>query len=56
MIYINKILKKLKARLIAKDFMQVFEINYKDIFASIVKFNTLQVFFVIVILKNLKCY
>jgi len=54
--YINKILEKLKARLIAKDFTQVFEINYKNIFASIVKFDTLQVFLVIVILKNLKYY
>jgi len=54
--HINKILKKLKAKLIAKDFTQVFEIDYKNIFASIVKFNTLQVFLVIVILKNLKYY
>jgi len=54
--HIDKTLEKLKAKLIAKDFIQVFEINYKDIFASIVKFDTLQVFLVIVILKNLKCY
>jgi len=54
--HINKILKKLKTKLIAKDFTQVFEINYKDIFALIVKFDTLRVFLVIVILKNLKCY
>ncbi len=40
-IYINKILKKLKAKLIAKDFTQVFEINYKDTFVSIVKFDIL---------------
>ena len=55
-IYINKILEKLKAKLITKDFTQIFEINYKDIFASIVRFNILQVFFVIIILKNLKYY
>jgi len=55
-IHINKILKKLKAKLVAKDFTQVFEINYKDIFALIVKFDILRIFFVIVILKNLKCY
>jgi len=54
--YINKILKKLKAKLVAKDFTQVFEINYENIFALIVKFDTLQMFFVIIILKNLKCY
>ena len=55
-IYINEILKKLKARLIARNFTQVFEINYKNIFALIVKFNTLQLFLVIVILKDLECY
>jgi len=54
--HINKILKKLKTRLVARDFTQVFEINYKDIFASIIKFNTLQVFLVIIILENLKSY
>jgi len=54
--HINKILEKFKTKLIAKDFTQVFEINYKNIFTSIVKFNTLRVFLVIVILKNLKCY
>ncbi len=54
--YINKILKKLKARLIAKDFTQIFEINYENTFVSIIKFNILQVFLVIVMLKNLKYY
>ncbi len=55
-IYINKILKKFKAKLIAKDFIQVFKINYKDTFVLIVKFNILQIFLIIVILKNLKYY
>jgi len=55
-IYINKILKKLKTKLIARDFTQVFEIDYKDIFALIIKFDILRVFLVIVMLKNLKCY
>ena len=54
--YINKILKKLKTKLIAKDFIQVFKINYKDTFVSIVKFNILQMFLVIIMLKNLKYY
>jgi len=54
--YINKILKKLKARLIAKDFTQIFEINYENTFVSIIKFNILQVLLVIVMLKNLKYY
>ncbi len=55
-ISIDKTLKKLKAKLIAKDFTQVFEINYKDTFVSIIKFNILQIFLVIVMLKNLKYY
>ncbi len=54
--HIDRTLKKLKAKLIAKDFIQVFEINYEDTFVSIVKFNILQIFFVIVILENLKYY
>jgi len=49
-------MKKLKAKLVAKDFTQVFKINYEDIFASTIKFDTLQVFLVIIILKNLKYY
>jgi len=55
-IYIDKTLKKFKAKLIAKDFTQIFKINYKDTFVSIVKFNTLQIFFVIIILENLEYY
>ena len=49
-------LKKLKAKLVAKDFIQIFEINYENTFVLIVKFNILQIFLVIVILKNLKYY
>jgi len=54
--HINKTLKKLKAKLIARNFTQVFEIDYENIFASIIKFNTLRIFLVIVMLENLKCY
>jgi len=54
--HINKILKKLKAKPIAKDFTQVFEINYENIFVLIVKFDTLRVFLVIVMSKNLEYY
>ena len=54
--HINKILEKLKTKLIAKDFTQIFEINYGNTFVLIVKFDILQIFLIIVILKNLKCY
>jgi len=53
--HINKILEKLKTKLIAKDFTQIFEINYENTFVLIVKFDILQIFLIIVILKNLKC-
>jgi len=55
-IHINKTLKKLKTRLITRDFTQAFEVDYENIFASIVKFDILQIFLVIVILKNLEYY
>jgi len=39
-----------------KDFSQTYNVNYKNIFVLIIKFNTLQIFLVIVTLKNLECY
>jgi hypothetical protein len=54
--HINDTLEKLKARLVARDFTQTFKINFEDIFAFIVKFDTLRVFLVIVMLKNLECH
>jgi len=54
--HINNTFKKLKTRLIARDFTQVFNIYYKNTFVSIVKFDILRMFLVIVILENLKCY
>ncbi len=40
----------------ARDFSQIYNVNYKNIFALIVKFNTLQVFLTIIVLKNLECH
>jgi len=37
-----------------KKFLQMYSINYKDIFALIVKFNILYVFLILVALKDLK--
>lgn len=54
--HIDENLDKLKAKLVIKEFTQTFDINYKDIFVSIVKFDILRVFLIIVILKDLKCY
>ncbi len=39
--HINDFLDKLKTRLIVKDFFQIHEVDYKNTFALIIKFNTL---------------
>ena len=54
--HVNDTLNKLKIRLVARDFSQMYEIDYTDIFASTVKFDTLRLFLVVVILKNLECH
>ncbi len=54
--YIDDFLNKLKTRLIVKNFFQIHEVDYENTFASIIKFDTLQVFLVIVTMKNLKLY
>lgn len=54
--HIDDTLEKLKTRLVARGFTQTFKIDFEDIFALIVKFDTLRVFLVIVMLKNLECY
>ncbi len=37
-----------------KEFLQMYSINYEDIFALIVKFNILHIFLILVALKDLK--
>jgi len=54
--HIDRILNKLRAKLVTRDFIQAFNINYKDIFISTIKFDTLRVFLIIIMLKDLKCY
>lgn len=54
--HIDGTLDKLKARLVARDFSQMFEVDYTDTFAPTVKFDTLRLFLVIVALENLKCH
>jgi len=53
---INEFLNKLKIRLVTKDFSQTYNVDYENIFALIVKFNTLWVFLTIVALENLECH
>ncbi len=54
--HINDFLDKLKTRLIVRNFFQIHEVNYENTFASIIKFNILQVFLVIAIMKNLELH
>ena len=54
--HIDNTLNKFKVKLVVKEFSQMFEVNYIDIFVSTMKFDTLRLFLVIVALKNLKCH
>ena len=55
-LHINSTLNKLKARVVTRDFSQMHSIDYENIFASTVKFDTLHVFLTLVALENLKCH
>ena len=52
----NGSLDKLKARVVARGFSQMHDINYEDTFAPTVKFDTLCVFLALVALKDLECH
>ena len=54
--HINDTLNKLKTRVVTRDFSKMYDIDYEDIFASTVKFDTLHVFLTLVALENLKCH
>ncbi len=54
--YIDDSLDKLKTRLVIRDFFQIHEVDYKNTFTSIIKFDTLQVFLTIMTMKDLKLH
>ncbi len=54
--HVNDFLNKLKTKLIVRDFFQIHEVNYENTFASIIKFDTLQVFLIIATMKNLELH
>ena len=54
--YVDGILDKLKARLVARDFSQIYGMDFTDTFAPTIKFDTLRLFLVIIALENLECY
>ena len=55
-LHINGTLDKLKARVVARDFSQMHDIDYENTFAPTVKFDTLHIFLALVALENLKCH
>jgi len=55
-IHVNGSLNKLKARLVARGFSQIYGVDYKDTFALTVKFNTLRVFLAITVIEDLELY
>ena len=55
-LHTNSSLDKLKARVVARGFSQMHSIDYEDIFAPTVKFDTLRVFLALVALENLECH
>ena len=54
--HIDDTLNKLKTRFIVREFFQMYDIDYTSTFVSIVKFNILRLFLIIVTLKDLKSY
>ena len=54
--HVDGTLEKLKARLVARGFSQMYGIDYTDTFAPTVKFDTIRLFLVIVALEDLECH
>ena len=55
-LHFNGSLDKLKARLVTRDFSQVYSVDFEGMFASIFQFDTLCLFLTIVALKDLECH
>jgi len=54
--HVDGSLDKLKARLVARGFSQIHEVDYEDTFAPTVKFDTLRVFLAIAAMKDLELH
>ena len=52
--HIDDTLNKFKTRLVIRRFFQMYDIDYTNIFVSIVKFDILHLFLIIITLKDLK--
>jgi hypothetical protein len=49
-------LQKLKARLVARGFLQKYGVDFEDTFAPTVRFDTLRLFFAMVAMHDLECH
>jgi hypothetical protein len=49
-------LKRLKARLVARGFLQKYSVDFEDTFALTVRFDTLRLFFAIIAMHDLECH
>ncbi len=54
--HVDGTLEKLKARIVARGFSQLYGVDFTDTFAPTVKFDTLRLFLVIVCLEDLECH
>ncbi len=54
--HVDNSFNKLKTRLVIRDFFQIHEVDYENTFASIIKFDTLQVFLAIATMKDLELH
>ena len=54
--HVDDTLEKFKVKIVVKKFSQMYDIDYTNIFASIVKFDTFRLFLIIVTFENLKCH
>ncbi len=54
--HVDDSLNKLKTRLVIRDFFQIHEVDYKNTFTSIIKFDILRVFLAIATMKDLELH
>jgi len=55
-LHTNDFLDKLKTKIVTREFLQIYNIDYEDIFTLTMKFNTFCIFLILVALKDLKCH
>ena len=54
--HVDGTLDKLKARMVARGFSQIYGVDFTDTFAPTIKFDTLRLFLVLVALEDLECH